>query len=36
MRERATALKKSSRLDLLPTIARLQIHLPLPDGRLHI
>lgn len=36
MRERAAALKKSSRLDLLPTIARLQIHLPLPDGHLHI
>jgi spermidine synthase len=36
MREQATALKKASRLDLLPTITRLQLGLSLPDGRLHI
>jgi len=36
MRERAVQLKKTSRLDLLPTISRLQLGLSLPDGRLHI
>ena len=36
MRERATLLKKASRLDLLPTISRLQLSNPLPDGRLRI
>ena len=34
MRMRATQLKKDTRLDLLPTITRLQISNPLPDGRL--
>ena len=36
MREQAAALKKASRLDLLPTITRLQMGLSLPDGHLHI
>ena len=36
MRERATALKKASKLDLLPTISRLQLGLSLPAGRLQI
>ena len=36
MRERATLLKKASRLDLLPTISRLQLSNPLPNGRLRI
>jgi len=36
MRARATQLKKDTRLDLLPTISRLQLSHPLPDGRLHI
>lgn len=34
MRARATQLKKETRLDLLPTISRLQLANPLPDGRL--
>jgi hypothetical protein len=34
MRARAVQLKKESRLDLLPTISRLQLTQPLPDGRL--
>ena len=34
MRTRAVQLKKESRLDLLPTISRLQLTQPLPDGRL--
>jgi spermidine synthase len=34
MRNRAVQLKKESRLDLLPTISRLQLTQPLPDGRL--
>jgi spermidine synthase len=36
MRERASQLKKTTRLDLLPTISRLQLSNPLPDGRLRI
>jgi spermidine synthase len=36
LRSRATQLKKETRLDLLPTISRLQLAYPLPDGRLHI
>ena len=36
LRERAIALKKETRLDLLPTITRLQFGHPLPDGRLRI
>jgi spermidine synthase len=36
MREQAVQLKKSTRLDLLPTITRLQLGLALPAGRLHI
>ena len=36
MRARATELKKDTRLDLLPTISRLQLSHPLPDGRFHI
>lgn len=36
MREQATELKKATRLDLLPTISRLQLGLALPEGRLHI
>ena len=36
MRERATAIKKDFRLDLLPTISRLQLAYPLPEGRLRI
>ena len=36
MRERATLLKKTARLDLLPTISRLQLSNPLPNGRLRI
>lgn len=36
MRARAEQLKKDSRLNLLPTISRLQLSHPLPDGRLHI
>ncbi len=36
MRRRATLLKKEMRLDLLPTISRLQIAHPLPDGRMRI
>lgn len=36
MREQAVQLKKTSRLDLLPTISRLQLGLALPDGRLQI
>ena len=36
MRVRATALKQATRLDLLPTISRLQLANPLPDGRLRI
>ncbi len=36
MRARAEQLKKDSRLNLLPTIGRLQLSHPLPDGRLHI
>lgn len=34
LRERASALKKASGLNLLPTITRLQLGSPLPDGRL--
>lgn len=36
MRERAQALKKNFKLDLLPTITRLQLTHPLPDGMLRI
>jgi hypothetical protein len=36
MREQAVQLKKTTRLDLLPTITRLQLGLALPAGRLHI
>lgn len=36
MRERATQLKKDCRLDLLPTLSRLQLGLPMPDGMLRI
>ena len=36
MREQAIALKKLSKLDLLPTISRLQLGLSLPAGRLQI
>ena len=36
MRSRATQLKKDTRLDLLPTISRLQLANPLPDGRLRV
>jgi hypothetical protein len=36
MRARAVQLKKETRLDLLPTISRLQLSHPLPDGRLRI
>jgi spermidine synthase len=36
MRVRATQLKKDTRLDLLPTISRLQLSHPMPDGRLRI
>jgi len=36
MRERAQLLKKNSKLDLLPTISRLQLSHPLPDGMLRI
>lgn len=36
MREQATELKKATRLDLLPTISRLQLGLALPEGHLHI
>jgi spermidine synthase len=36
LRSRATQLKKETRLDLLPTISRLQLAHPLPDGRLRI
>lgn len=36
LRERAAALKKATRLDLLPTITRLQLAQPLPEGRLRI
>lgn len=36
MRERAVQLKKDSRLDLLPTISRLQLSHPLPEGMLRI
>jgi len=36
LRTRAVALKKDTRLDLLPTISRLQLGHPLPVGRLHI
>ena len=36
MRERATELKKATKLDLLPTLSRLQLGLSLPDGRLQI
>ena len=35
MRERASALKTASRLDLGPTIARMQLGLPMPDASLH-
>lgn len=34
MRARATALKNNTRLDLLPTLTRLQLANPLPQGRL--
>jgi spermidine synthase len=36
MRERARQLKQATRLDLLPTISRLQLAHPLPGGSLHI
>jgi spermidine synthase len=36
MRARAGQLKKETRLDLLPTISRLQLGHPLPEGRLRI
>jgi spermidine synthase len=36
LRARAMQLKKDTRLDLLPTISRLQLGHPLPDGRLRI
>ena len=36
MREKADALKAATRLDLRPTISRLQLAYPLPDGRLRI
>jgi spermidine synthase len=36
MRERASALKQETRLDLLPTISRLQLGLSLPNGVLEI
>ncbi|MDP2880958.1 MAG: spermidine synthase [Azonexus sp.] len=36
MRARAGQLKKDTRLDLLPTISRLQLGHPLPEGRLRI
>ena len=36
MRNRATILKKTSHLDLLPMITRLQLAHPLPDGKLRI
>jgi len=36
LRIRAMQLKKDSRLDLLPTISRLQLGHPLPEGRLRI
>ena len=36
MRARAEQLKKDTRLNLLPTIGRLQLSHPLPDGRLRI
>lgn len=36
LRSRAVQLKKETRLDLLPTISRLQLSHPLPDGRLTI
>jgi spermidine synthase len=36
MRDRATMLKKTTRLDLLPMITRLQLAQPLPNGRLRI
>lgn len=36
MRDRALQLKKSTRLDLLPTISRLQLAHPLPGGSLRI
>ncbi len=36
MRERALSIKKDFRLDLLPTISRLQLAYPLPEGRLRI
>lgn len=36
MRTRAMQLKKETRLDLLPTISRIQFSYPLPDSRLRI
>ena len=36
MRAQAQRLKQETRLDLLPTISRLQLGHPLPDGRLRI
>ncbi len=36
MRERATSLKKETRLDLLPTMSRMQLGYPLPDGTLRL
>ena len=36
MRDRASNLKKSCRLDLLPMITRLQLAHPLPDGKLRL
>lgn len=36
MRARATQLKTDTRLNLLPTLTRLQLSHPLPDGRLRI
>ena len=36
MQEKALRLKQATRLDLLPTISRIQFAYPLPDGRLRI
>ena len=36
MRDRAALLKKTTRLDLLPMITRLQLALPLPAGKLRL
>ena len=36
LRNRATQLKKETRLDLLPTLSRLQLAYPLPDGQFRL